>query len=88
ADLPMLLALYSSFRDQPLQDQLICFGEVGLSGEIRPVPDGEQRLKEAAGHGFKVAVVPAANAPRKPPPGLSIIKARSVAETLERIGQG
>jgi DNA repair protein RadA/Sms len=88
ADLPMLLALYSSFRDRPLQDRTICFGEVGLSGEIRPVQDGEQRLKEAAGHGFKVAVVPAANAPRKPPAGLSIIPVRSVAQALERIGQG
>jgi DNA repair protein RadA/Sms len=61
---------------------------VGLSGEIRPVPDGEQRLKEAAGHGFKVAVVPAANAPRKPLRGLQVIPARNVGETLERIGQG
>jgi DNA repair protein RadA/Sms len=88
ADLPMLLALYSSFRDRPLPDQMICFGEVGLSGEIRPVPDGEQRLKEAAGHGFKVAVVPAANAPRKSLAGLTVIAARNVGETLERIGQG
>lgn len=88
ADLPMLLALYSSFRDRPLPEKMICFGEVGLSGEIRPVPDGEQRLKEAASHGFEVAVVPAANAPRKPLPGLSVISARSVAGTLEHISQG
>jgi len=86
ADLPMLLALYSSYRDRPLQSKMICFGEIGLSGEIRPVPDGEQRLKEAAGHGFKFAMIPAANAPRKPPPGLSIIPLRSVAETLEHLG--
>ena len=52
ADLPMLLALYSSFRDRPAGERLVCFGEVGLSGEIRPVHDGEQRLREAAGHGF------------------------------------
>ena len=87
ADLPMLLALYSSFRDRPLKDRMICFGEVGLSGEIRPVPDGEQRLKEAAGHGFKMAVIPAANAPRKPLEGLTVIAARNVGETLERIGR-
>lgn len=86
ADLPMLLALFSSFRDRPLQSRMICFGEVGLSGEIRPVPDGEQRLREAAGHGFKVAVVPAANAPRKPLDGLSVIPVRNIAETLERLG--
>lgn len=86
ADLPMLLALYSSFRDKPLQEKMICFGEVGLSGEVRPVPDGEQRLREAAGHGFVSALVPAANAPRKPPDGLKIIAVRSVAEALDRVG--
>ena len=86
ADLPMLLALFSSFRDKPLQSKLICFGEVGLSGEIRPVPDGEQRLKEAAGHGFRTAVIPAANAPRKSPDGLSVIPVRNIAEALERLG--
>jgi len=86
SDLPMLLALYSSFRDKPLQSKLICFGEVGLSGEIRPVPDGEQRLKEAAGHGFKTAMIPVANAPRKPPAGLSVIPVRNIAEALERLG--
>jgi DNA repair protein RadA/Sms len=86
ADLPMLLALYSSFRDRPLDGKMFCFGEVGLSGEVRPVPDGEQRLKEAAGHGFKEAVIPAANAPRRPPGGLKIIAVRTVAEALERLG--
>jgi len=64
---------------------MICFGEIGLSGEVRPVPDGEQRLKEAAGHGFNLAMIPAANAPRKPPEGLSIVPLRSVGEILERL---
>ncbi|MBB1472389.1 DNA repair protein RadA [Luteimonas sp. MC1782] len=64
ADLPVLLAVLSSLRDQPLADKTIAFGEVGLSGEIRPVPNGEERLKEAATHGFKRAIVPKANAPR------------------------
>jgi DNA repair protein RadA/Sms len=86
ADLPMLLALYSSFRDRPLQSRMICFGEIGLSGEVRPVPDGEQRLKEAASHGFTKAMVPAANAPRKPPDGLKIVPLRNVSETLEKLG--
>lgn len=85
SDLPMLLALYSSFRDKPLDSKMICFGEVGLSGEIRPVPDGEQRLKEAAGHGFKTAIVPAANAPRKPPAGLTIIPVQNISGALDRL---
>ena len=85
ADLPMLLALYSSFRDKPLPDRMICFGEVGLSGEIRPVPDGEPRLREAAGHGFTTALVPAANAPRKPLKGMKIVPLRHVSEALEKL---
>jgi DNA repair protein RadA/Sms len=86
ADLPMLLALYSSFRDRPLQDKMVCFGEVGLSGEIRPVPDGEQRLKEAAGHGFELAMIPRGNTPRKPPGGLRVMPVRTVAEALNQLG--
>ena len=86
ADLPMLLALYSSFRDRPLPDKLVCFGEVGLSGEVRPVPDGEQRLKEAAGHGFRTAVIPAANAPRKRIGDLNVVAARNVREALDQLG--
>ncbi len=65
ADLPVLLAVLSSFRDQPLPEKTVAFGEVGLSGEIRPVPNGEERLKEAAQHGFRRAIVPRANAPKK-----------------------
>src|SRR3546814_20101573 len=63
ADLPVLLAVLSSLRDQTLADKTVAFGEVGLSGEIRPIPNGEERLKEAAKHGFKRAIVPKANAP-------------------------
>ena len=65
ADLPVLLAVLSSLRDRPLPEHMITFGEVGLSGEIRPVPNGEERLKEAAHHGFRRAIVPKANAPKK-----------------------
>jgi DNA repair protein RadA/Sms len=65
ADLPVLLAVLSSFRDRPLPDKLVAFGEVGLSGEIRPVPNGEERLREAATHGFLKAIIPRANAPKK-----------------------
>ena len=84
ADLPMLLALYSSFCDRPAPDRMVCFGEVGLSGEIRPVHDGEQRLREAAGHGFQRALIPAANAPRKPIKGLEVLTFQHVAEVLEK----
>jgi DNA repair protein RadA/Sms len=65
ADLPVLLAALSSFRDRPLPTDLVAFGEVGLAGEIRPVPNGEERLREAAKHGFKQAIVPRANLPRR-----------------------
>lgn len=85
ADLPMLMALYSSFRDRPLPDRMICFGEVGLSGEIRPVPDGEQRLREAASHGYTTALVPVANAPRKDIPGLKTVGLNHVSGALEKV---
>ncbi len=64
ADLALLLALISSFRDRPLPKELVVFGEVGLAGEIRPVPSGQERLIEAVKHGFKFAVVPKANMPK------------------------
>ncbi|HOB62864.1 MAG TPA: DNA repair protein RadA [Candidatus Competibacteraceae bacterium] len=64
-DLAVLLAALSSFRDRPLPIDLVVFGEVGLAGEIRPVPNGEERLREAAKHGFKQAIVPRANLPRR-----------------------
>jgi DNA repair protein RadA/Sms len=85
ADLPMALALYSSFRDRPLSEKMVCFGEVGLSGEIRPVPDGEQRLREAAGHGYTTALVPAANRPRKVPAGLDVIGLGHISGALEKV---
>lgn len=87
ADLPIVLALYSSFRDRPLNGRIVCFGEVGLSGEVRPVPDGEHRLKEAAGHGFELAIVPVRNVPRKMPAGLEVVGVKNVAQALERLGQ-
>jgi predicted ATP-dependent serine protease len=65
ADLALLLAIVSSFRDRALPRDLVVFGEVGLSGEIRPVPSGQERIAEAAKHGFTRAVVPRGNAPRQ-----------------------
>jgi DNA repair protein RadA/Sms len=65
ADLALLLAILSSYRSRPVPGELIVFGELGLAGEIRPVAGGEERLQEAAKHGFKRAIVPEANRPRK-----------------------
>ncbi|MGA9422255.1 MAG: DNA repair protein RadA, partial [Rhodanobacteraceae bacterium] len=84
ADLPVLLAVLSSFRDRPLPDKTVAFGEVGLSGEIRPVPNGEERLKEAATHGFKRAIVPKANAPKKGRIGeLEVIGVEHLSQALD-----
>ncbi len=83
ADLPLLLSVVSSFRDRSLPRDLIAFGEIGLSGELRPVPSGAERLREAAKHGFKRAIVPAANAPKKPIDGMQVIGAKTLVEALE-----
>ncbi len=87
ADLPVLLAVLSSLRDRPLPEKLVAFGEVGLSGEIRPVPNGEERLKEAATHGFIKAIVPKANAPKKGKIGeMEIISVERLGEALVAVG--
>jgi DNA repair protein RadA/Sms len=83
ADLPTLLAVLSSFRDRPLPGDLVAFGEVGLAGEVRPVPSGQERLREAAKHGFRRALVPHANAPKRGVEGLEIVPVRRLAEALE-----
>lgn len=82
ADLPVLLAVLSSLRNRALPADWVAFGEVGLAGEIRPVPGGQERLHEAAKHGFKRALVPAANAPRKAIPGLEVIAVGRLEEAL------
>lgn len=84
ADLALLMAALSSFRNHPLPQDLIVFGEVGLSGEIRPVPSGQERIREAAKHGFKRAIVPKANAPRQPIAGMEVIAVEKLSEALER----
>jgi hypothetical protein len=71
-DLAIVLAARSSLQDRPLANSLIAFGELGLAGEIRPVPFGEERLREAAKHGFKMALVPEANVPKRPPEGMTV----------------
>jgi DNA repair protein RadA/Sms len=82
ADLPAILATVSSARDQPLVAKLVCFGEVGLAGEIRPVPYGEERLREAAKHGFQRAIVAEANVPRRPIEGIEVSGAERLADAL------
>ncbi len=83
ADLAVLLAITSSLRGKPLPKGFIAFGEVGLAGEVRPAPRGQERLKEAAKLGFSVAVVPKANAPKKPIEGLTIHAVERVEEAME-----
>ncbi|MDZ7802560.1 DNA repair protein RadA [Thiohalophilus sp.] len=83
ADLAVILAVMSSLRNKTLPQELVVFGEVGLAGEIRPVPNGQDRLQEAAKHGFKRAVIPKGNAPRKPIDGLQITAVSRLEELLD-----
>ncbi len=83
ADLAVLLAITSSLRGKPLPKGFFAFGEVGLAGEVRPAPRGQERLKEAAKLGFSVAVVPKANAPKKPIEGLTIHAVERVEQAME-----
>jgi len=83
ADLPVLIALTSSLKGQPLAAQLVAFGEIGLTGEVRPVAYGDERLREAQAQGFRLAIVPQANAPRTPPSGMRVIAVTRIAEALE-----
>jgi DNA repair protein RadA/Sms len=82
-DLAIVMAARSSLRDSPVPHSLIAFGELGLAGEIRPVPFGEERLREAAKHGFKMAVVPEANVPKRPPEGMSVRGVTRLNQALE-----
>lgn len=82
ADLSSVLAVVSSVRDLPLSQAMVCFGELGLAGEIRPVPYGEERLREAVKHGFTKAIVPAANDPRRPIEGMEVIAVERLSDAL------
>lgn len=83
ADLAVLCAILSSMRNKPLQQDLIVFGEVGLAGEIRPVPSGQERIIEAAKHGFKRAIVPIGNVPKGGVSGMEIIGVKSLQKALD-----
>lgn len=85
ADLALLLAVVSSFRDQTLPHDLMVFGEVGLSGEIRPVPNGQERIREAAKHGFKRAIVPKGNVPKDSLAGMQVVPVTRLSEALDAL---
>jgi len=82
-DLPSLLAIVSSFRDRPAPEALICFGEIGLAGEIRPVRFGTERIAAAAKQGFTKAIVPVGNVPKRAPGGMEVIGVRRLSEALD-----
>jgi DNA repair protein RadA/Sms len=85
ADLAVLLAIVSSLRSRPLPAKLVVFGEVGLAGEVRPAPRGQERLKEAAKLGFTHAIVPRANAPRAAIKGIEVIAVDRVEQAVEQL---
>ncbi|SFC33531.1 DNA repair protein RadA/Sms [Marinospirillum celere] len=85
ADLAALMAIVSSLRNQPLPHELMVIGEVGLSGEIRPVPSGQERIREAAKHGFKKAIVPKGNVPRETIGGMQVVGVTRLSEALEAL---
>ncbi len=85
ADLAVLLAIVSSLKNKPLPGKLIVFGEIGLAGEIRPAPRGQERLKEAAKLGFTRALIPEANRPKQPLPGIEVTAVRRVEEAVDRL---
>lgn len=85
SDLPILLAALSSFKSTALPTELVVFGEIGLAGEIRPVPNGEERLKEASKHGFKRAIIPKANKPQRPIKNMEILTAQRIEDALTYI---
>ncbi|NLR74001.1 MULTISPECIES: DNA repair protein RadA [Leeia] len=83
ADLAILLAVVSSYKNKPLRDKLVVFGEVGLAGEIRPVQRGQERLREAAKLGFTHAIVPAANAPKQAIEGMTVLSIARLEQALQ-----
>ncbi len=85
SDLAVVLAIQSSLKNRALPKGFIAFGEVGLAGEVRPAPRGQERLKEAAKLGFRYAMIPAANAPKTPIEGLEVIAVRRIEEAMEKV---
>ena len=84
-DLALLLAVLSSFRGRPLPRHLIVFGELGLTGEVRPVANGQERLREARKHGFTTAIVPFANRPKQAIDGMRVHGVKNLSGALEAV---
>ena len=84
-DLAVLMAILSSMRNRAMPSGLVVFGEVGLAGEIRPAPRGQERLREAAKLGFSRAIIPRANRPREPIEGLEVIAIEKLSEAIEAV---
>ena len=82
-DLPTVLAIVSSFRDRACPERLVCFGEIGLAGEIRPVRFGSERIAAAAKQGFTRAIVPKGNVPRQAPKGIEVVGVRRLSDALD-----
>lgn len=87
ADLAVLAAVLSSFKNQRLPQDCLIFGEVGLAGEIRPVPQGQERMREAAKHGFRTAIIPAGNDAEAKFGKMSVLPVKTVADVLRAIEQ-
>lgn len=85
ADLPVLLAIVSSLKNKPLPEKLVAFGEIGLAGEVRPVQRGQERLREAAKLGFRLAIIPKANAPKGGIEGIEVMTVERVEEAIARL---
>ncbi|MFC0168688.1 DNA repair protein RadA [Pseudoduganella danionis] len=85
ADLAVLLAIHSSMRNKPLPRGFVVFGEVGLAGEIRPAPRGQERLREAAKLGFSIAMIPSSNAPKQPIEGMSILAVDRIDDAFTKL---
>jgi len=85
ADLAVLLAIVSSLRSRPLAEKLVAFGEVGLAGEVRPAPRGQERLREAAKLGFRRAIIPKANAPRHAIDGIEVVAVERLADAIAEL---
>jgi DNA repair protein RadA/Sms len=85
ADLAVLLAINSSMRNKPLPRGLVVFGEVGLAGEIRPAPRGQERLREAAKLGFSIAVIPKSNVPKQKIEGMTIVAVERIDEAFSKL---
>jgi len=83
ADLAVLMAVYSSLKNKPLESKSLVFGEVGLAGEIRPVQRGQERLREAAKLGFERAIIPAANKPKQSIDGMEIVAVARIGEAID-----